>query len=194
MEWEVKFTESYKRPPITGYMQMLDARSAIQTLQNSRVMKKFFPSGLYTMHHEWYPMKVTERNMERLAKANNIVVTKTTHQGDSGHIEPIAMSLSQTILLPCGEMYTIFFHGDKMTDFKDHVIYQLNHFEKVRNPSLQSYCQLNFPLTFAVDSVKSEMAGFFSRFLWSGGAVTNVTNLNKYLASKQSNNFISSKL
>ena len=194
MEWEVKFTHLNKRPPISGHVEVLDDRSAIQTLQNPRVMKKFFPSGLCTMHQEWYPMKVTERNMKRLAKANNIVVNKTTHQGHSGHDEPIAMSLGQIILLPCGEMYTIFFHGDKMTDFKDHVIYQLNHFEKVRNPTLHSYCQLNFPLTFTVDSVKSEMESYFSRFLWSGGAVTNVTNLNKYLASKQSNNFISSKL
>ena len=194
MEWEVKITDLHARPTIGGHVQVLDDRSAIQTLQNPRVMKKFFPSGLCTMHHEWYPMKVTERNMERLAKANNIVVTKSINQGHSGQNEPIALSLGQIILLPCGEMYTIFFHGDKMTDFKDHVIGHLDHFEKIRNPTLQSYFQLNFPLTFEVDSVKSEMERFFGRFLWSGGVVTNVTNLDKYLASKLPTFFTSSKV
>ena len=194
MEWEVKFTESNARPTISGHVQMLDGRSAVRTLQNPRVMEKLFPSGLCTMHHEWYPMKVTERNMERLAKANNIVVSKSTHKGHSGQNEPMALSLGQTILLPCGEMYTIFFHGEKMTDFNDHVICHLDLFDKIRNPTLQSYFQLNFPLTFEVDSVKTEIARFFSRFLWSGGAVTNVTNLDKYLASKHPTHFTSSKL
>ena len=194
MEWEVKFTDLLPRPTISGHVQILDDKSAIQTLQNPRVMRKFFPHGLCTMHHEWYPMKVTTRNMERLAMANNVVVTKTTHQGRSCQNEPMAISLGQIILLPCGEMYTIFFHGDKMADFKDHAIFHLDLFEKIRNPTLQSYFQLNFPLTFEVDSVKSEMERFFSRFLWSGGAVTNVTNLEKYLASKQPTILTSSKI
>ena len=193
MEWEVKF-KSMTLPPLTSNrVKILDGNMAVKTLQNPRNMSKFFPSGLCTMHLEWYPMKVTLRNMKRLAKANNVVVTMTT--GDQGpRNEPLAISVGQIILLPCGELYTIFFHGDKMVDFKDHVVYHLRLFEKVRNPELESFFQLNFSQNFEVDLVKSEVKYFFSRFLWSGGAVTNVTDLDKYLASKNYNQVTMSKL
>ena len=90
-----------------------------------------------------------------------------------------AISFGQMILLPCGEIYALFFRGDKMTDFKDHGI-----FSKIRNPTLDTFVQLNYPLDFQVDDVKFEMKRYFNKYLWAGGAVTSVTNLDRYLESK----------
>ena len=183
MEWEVMFTDSSSSIlNNSGPVKLLDEKLATKILQDPWVMKNFFLSGLCTMHAEWYPMKVTLRNMKRLAEANHVVTTMAS-EGQGQH-KVKAISFGQMILLPCGEMYTIFFHGDKLLDFKDHVIFHLGIFKKVRNPTLDTFVQLNYPSTLKMDEVRIEMEKYFRRFLWSGGAVTNVTNLDKYLESK----------
>ena len=163
MEWEVRFTGAPNSAP--NYAELLDENTATKILKDPWVMNHFFPSGLCTMHPEWYPMKVTPRNMQRLARANHVVATMV-HQGRSqGQRQVKAISFGQMILLPCGEIYALFFRGDKMTDFKDHVIYHLGIFSKIRNPTLDTFVQLNYPLDFQVDDVKFEMKRYLNKYL-----------------------------
>ena len=170
-------------------------------------MRRFFPSGYCTAAMEWYPMKVTPRNMRRLALDNRVAVSWETpdlarqghskvnakpNPGHEGHHRMKAISTGVICLVASGDMYTVFFHGDKMADLKNHVVCHMTLYRKTRDPTKNSYLQLNFPSEFDLEKVKSSLGDLFGEYLWTGWAATVLADLDKYVEVKSKT--VSSKL
>lgn len=138
--------------------EWLSTSEAEAVFQNPVTLRRLFPEGVIAINNNWLPFKTTQRNMRKVSRLAQFLVSR-----EAGEITSI--SHCDVMPNPGGDLFAMYFHGEKMSHLFAHISRHLCRMREFCNQQRDTYFGIIYPESTGFSSLQAALQNAFGDYL-----------------------------